>query len=142
MSPLDLEVTFNAPLEEVYNAFVSPEMLQRWFCPLGMVVQQAMSNSAVDGKFLIKLMDNLNNIHTLEGKYLEMMFNEKLVFTWQWLDEDHLTKVTITFSAMDEHTTLIHLVHSEFPDQEDYNLHYQAWVDCLEKLSLELSSPS
>lgn len=139
MSPLDLEVTFNAPLEKVYQAFVSPEVLQRWFSPLGMVVQQAMSNCAVDGKFVLKLMDNMNNIHTLEGVYLEMETNQKLVFTWQWLDEDHITKVAIDFSALGEHTTQIHLQHSEFPDEEDYHLHYQAWVDCLEKLSIELN---
>lgn len=142
MQPLTLEVTLSAPLSEVYNAFVSPEMLQRWFCPLGMVAQQVMSNSVIDGKFLLKLLDTLGNIHTLEGRYLKMEKDQKLAFTWQWLDEEHITEVDVVFTAMNDQTTQVKLVHTGFPDQEDFDLHYQAWVGCLEKLSIELSNPT
>ena len=140
MQPLILEVTLNAPMEAVFEAFISPDMLQRWFCPLGMTVQQAMSNTAVNGKFLLRLSDTMGNIHSLEGVYLNVDKYENLSFTWHWLDEDHKSQVNIDFTELDAATTHIKICHSNFPDQEDFDLHYQAWITCLEKLSVELSN--
>lgn len=139
MRSLNLDVTFSKPLQTVYHAFISPELLQQWFRPLGMIVQQAMSNPTEKGKFYIRLSDNLDNIHTLEGYYLKVIQNEKLQFTWHWLDEDHKSQVEIDFSAVNSETTQIQLKHSNFNDDEDYNLHYQAWITCLEELSVVLS---
>lgn len=138
MRPLNLDVTFSIPLKTVYHAFISPELLQQWFCPLGMTVQQAMSNPTEDGKFILRLSDDLNNIHTLEGYYLNVVANERLQFTWHWVDEDHKSQVEILFTEINEGTTQIQLKHSNFNDEEDYNLHYQAWIMCLEELSVVL----
>ena len=140
MQNIDLELTFNAKLDKVYHAFVSPELLQKWFCPLGMVVQQAMSNSKIDGQFRLILSDPMGNQHVLVGRYKEMKRNELLSFSWQWLDEEHSTNVVLHFKEIDEGTTQLTLHHGEFHDAEDFNLHCQAWVSCLEQLSIVLST--
>ena len=111
MRPLILDVTLSIPLKTVYHAFISPELLQQWFRPLGMVVQQAMSNPTEDGKFLLRLSDDLHNIHTLEGYYLKVITDKRLQFTWHWLDEDHKSQVEINFTEVNEGTTKIQLKH-------------------------------
>ncbi|MCY7296671.1 SRPBCC family protein [Alteromonas sp. a30] len=142
MRPLILDVTLSIPLQTVYDAFISPELLQQWFRPLGMTVQQAMSNPTEEGKFVLRLSDDMNNIHTLEGYYLKVIPNQRLQFTWHWLDEDHKSQVEINFTEINEGTTQIQLKHSNFDDEEDYNLHYQAWIMCLEELSVVLGGLS
>ena len=68
-----------------------------------------------------------------------MRRNERLAFTWQWLDELHCTEVDVQFLEEDALTTQIKLQHTGFPDKEDKQLHMQAWIDCLDALTRTLS---
>lgn len=139
MLSINLDVTLNAPVARIYHAWTAPDMLQRWVCPLGMLAQTVMSNSRINGKFRITLSDQMANIHTLEGRYLAMQRNERLAFTWQWLDESHFTEVDVQFIEENPLTTQLKLTHTGFPDEEDQQLHTQAWIHCLEALSLTIS---
>lgn len=135
MSDIHLEVKLNANIAAVYEAWTLPEALQKWFAPINMTVTQAMSNFQEGGTFRLQLLDELGNIHLLVGNYLQVLPDEQLQFSWQWADENHQTLVDVKF--IDERdSTLLQLTHSGFEDQEDYELHTQAWLDCLEKLSV------
>ncbi|UAA38626.1 SRPBCC domain-containing protein [Paraneptunicella aestuarii] len=140
MQHIHLELALNAKLEKVYHAFISPDMLQKWFNPLGMTVQQAMSNSIIDGQFRLLMTDPAGNQHILVGRYQEMKTNESLKFSWQWQDEPHQTQVVLAFSAINDSTTQLILDHGEFEDEEDFELHCQAWMDCLDQLSVLLGA--
>ena len=140
MLSMSLNVTLNAPIAKIYHAWTASEMLFRWICPLGMSPQTVMSDSRINGKFRITLADEMTNIHTVEGRYLAMRRNERLAFTWQWLDELHFTEVDVQFLEENALTTQINLRHIGFPDEEDKQLHMQAWIDCLDALTRTLSA--
>lgn len=139
MLSMSLNVTLNAPIAEIYHAWTAPDRLLQWICPLGMSPQTVMSNSRINGKFRITLSDEMTNIHTVEGRYLAMRRNERLAFTWQWVDELHFTEVDVQFLEANTLTTHIKLQHTGFTDEEDVQLHTQAWIDCLDALTRSLA---
>lgn len=140
MHDIQLEFILNAPLESVYQAFTNSENIQKWFRPLGMTVQQAMVNAKENGQFSLTLSDVEHNQHKLFGCYSVMIENQTLHFSWQWLDEDLTTQVQLDFQNRTAGNTEVHLCHSGFIDEEDVTLHYQAWLDCFDELSIMLSS--
>lgn len=132
---IDLDVSFNAPVDKLYRAWWDPELLQQWFCPAGMAVGQVMSNFEVDGKFRIKLQQDNGSAHVVMGVYTDIVENERLAFSWQWVDEPHVTQLSLAFSGQGIHGSKLTLCHSGFDDKEDHEAHLQAWIECLEKLS-------
>jgi uncharacterized protein YndB with AHSA1/START domain len=132
---IDLNVSFNAPVDKLYRAWWDPELLQQWFCPAGMTVGQVMSSFQVDGKFNIKVQQDNGNSHHIMGVYSDIVENERLVFSWQWVGEPHVTQLSLTFAEQGIDGSQLTLCHSGFDDEEDRELHQQAWIECLEKLS-------
>ena len=135
MSQVDLSVAFNASVDRLYRAWWDPELLQQWFCPAGMAVGQVMSSFQVGGKYRIKVQQDNGNSHFIMGEYSEIVENQRLVFSWQWVGEPHVTQVALEFSEQGESGSQLILCHSGFEDEEDRDLHQQAWIECLEKLS-------
>ncbi|TDF37545.1 SRPBCC domain-containing protein [Alteromonadaceae bacterium M269] len=135
MLQTELTVSFNAPVDRLYHAWWDPELLQQWFCPAGMAVGQVMSSFQVGGKFRIKVQQDNGSAYFIMGEYSEIVENQRLAFSWQWVDEPNVTQVTLDFSQQGENGSQLTLCHTGFEDQEDRDLHQQAWIECLEKLS-------
>ncbi|WP_416306298.1 SRPBCC family protein [Neptunicella sp. SCSIO 80796] len=131
-----LSVKFNAPVSALYEAWYKPELLLQWFAPGEMLVAQAMSNFAEGGKFRIVMQEPTGEQNIVMGEYLQIETNKKLVFSWQWLGSEDVSKVELLFGAVNDNTSQLELTHSEFPNQQVCNDHQDGWVGCLEKLSL------
>ncbi|WP_438865216.1 SRPBCC family protein [Neptunicella sp.] len=136
MYQTQLSVTFNAPVSALYEAWYKPDLLLQWFAPGNMVVAQAMSSFTEGGKYRIVMQEPSGEQNIVMGEYLQIETNEKLVFSWQWLGSDEVSRVELTFSAVNDNTSQLELVHSELPDQQVCNDHQDGWIGCLEKLSL------
>ncbi|HEY9155495.1 MAG TPA: SRPBCC family protein [Opitutaceae bacterium] len=72
---------FNAPREKVYRAWTDPELLKQWFAPKPYTIPVAQLDVRAGGSNLIVMRDPQGNDFPNRGVYLEVVPNEKLVFT-------------------------------------------------------------
>lgn len=131
---LNLQKTFNAPIEKVYEAWLSAETLSRFMTPMpGMPEPRA---EVENGSFAIyMLVDGQEIPHT--GKYLEINRYDKLVFTWESPFSTIGSTVTILFSSTSDGGTAIDFSHVKFPDEESRNNHEGGWaaiLNCLDNV--------
>jgi uncharacterized protein YndB with AHSA1/START domain len=74
---------------------------------------------------------------TMRGEFRELQSNKKIVFTWQWDDDEqwknHISVVTVELSDR-EGGTEVRLIHEQLPSEESRNRHSEGWNSVLEKL--------
>jgi uncharacterized protein YndB with AHSA1/START domain len=124
----DLVLTrlINAPREKVYRVWTQPELLKIWFAPKPFTTPGAVLDLRVGGANVITMADADGNQFPNRGVYLEVVPNEKLVFTdaytdaWTpsakpfmtviltFADEDGKTRYTATVRHWSEEDKLAH----------------------------------
>ena len=141
MYQLNINHTFNAPVQQLFNAWKNPETIRKWFAPgEDMHVPQANADVREGGQYRIVMQNAEGEQFIVGGQYLQVIENKQLVFSWQWEGSPHTTRVELTFNSVNDSTCELHLVHSEFPDQEMCDKHQMGWDGCLAKLlKLELA---
>lgn len=75
----------------------------------------------------------------LVGEYVNILTDEKLVFSWAWedtLEETVMTSVDISFFETSPNEVALTLIHSGFSNQQECDQHQYAWMSCLEKLAV------
>ncbi len=74
---------------------------------------------------------------TMRGEYRELQPGRKIVFTWQWQDdedwENHISIVTVELSDRDGDTEL-RLTHGQLPNEASRDGHTRGWESALDKL--------
>ena len=134
---LRIERVFDAPVETVYRAWTDPEMLVQWWGPEGMTTPHCEMDVRVDGKWRT-CMQGADGDHWVQGSYVEIVENKKLVFTWAWETDGvpgDATTVTVEFVPEGDATRLT-LTHEGFATVDGRNGHDKGWrssFDCLEK---------
>jgi len=137
---LVLRRVFNASPERVYRAWTDPEQLIRWFSsntrwrtPLVDVVP------VQGGRHHIDMRHSDGDVFKLRGKYLEVIPNEKIVFTWVWLDDpmgtdaDPESIVTVEFREVPGGTELT-LTHEKLRNTDQQAQTSEGWEGCLTML--------
>src|SRR5215469_3833001 len=71
----------DAPREKVFRAWTEPELLKQWFAPLPYTTPVAELDVRAGGANLIVMRDPTGNEFANRGIYLEVVENERLVFT-------------------------------------------------------------
>src|SRR5437868_3427446 len=71
----------NAPRAKVYRAWTDPKLMMQWFAPKPYTTPRAEVDVRVGGANLIVMADPQGNEMPMRGVYLEVVPNEKLVFT-------------------------------------------------------------
>ncbi len=71
----------DAPREKVYKAWTDPELLKQWFAPAPFSTPVAELDVRPGGANLIVMRDPQGNEFPNRGVYLEVVENERLVFT-------------------------------------------------------------
>jgi len=79
----DLVLTrvLNAPRDKVYQCWTQPELIVQWFAPKPWSTPKAVVDLRVGGGNVITMADEAGNEYPNAGQYLEIVPNEKLVFT-------------------------------------------------------------
>ncbi|MDQ2635237.1 MAG: SRPBCC family protein [Pseudomonadota bacterium] len=99
---LVLERIFDAPREKVYRAWTEPRLLKQWFVPRPWTISGVSLDVRPGGSSLIVMRDPDGNDYPNPGIYLEVVENERLVFTdaftsaWQPSEKPFMTAI-ITF---------------------------------------------
>lgn len=71
----------DAPRERVYAAWTQPELLKQWFTPKPWSTVRVSSDLRAGGRTEVIMADEAGKEYPNPGQYLEIVPNEKLVFT-------------------------------------------------------------
>ena len=89
----------------------------------------------IGGSYLLKMENDEGLNHTAFGVYREVDPPHRLVYTWEWEEEEHKvgeTLVTVEFREHAQGTEVI-LIHEAFPAEEATQAHLEGWTSCLDK---------
>lgn len=119
----------------VFEAWIRPEILARWWGPHHTKVLSAEIDAHVGGSFRVTLVEDNGARHTVSGTYAEIVPGERLVFSWAWEATSELvSRVTVTFRPVPEGTEVT-LVHDRFANAETATRHRRGWTESFERLA-------
>jgi uncharacterized protein YndB with AHSA1/START domain len=141
MSRLRLERSFDAPRERVFDAWVNPELLRRWWASQpDWTSPGAEVDLRVGGRYRLSMRDPGDGaVHSVVGEYREVRRPERLVYTWSWegdpaeMEGSAGTLVTVEFHAEGEQTRVV-VTHEGFASDGARDLHAGGWSGCLDNL--------
>ena len=134
---LEIKRLIKAPRDRVYAAWTDPAQLKQWFGPENVQTHNLIADARVGGKFRWDLTNSEGEKMTCQGEYLELQPDKKIVFTWQWEDdedwENHVSIVTVELDDAEGGTEL-RLTHEQLPNEESRDGHTRGWNSALDKL--------
>ena len=138
---LTLTRTIRAPRAKVFDAFVNPDQLRKWFGPRNHNVAEATVDAKIGGRYRLVMQPMAGKTFAVGGVYREIASPSRLVFTWKWEGEEMgamgETLVTVTLDEKrGEHgvETEVRLQHSGFPAPEARAAHNDGWGSTLNRL--------
>jgi uncharacterized protein YndB with AHSA1/START domain len=133
----------NAPRERVYEAWTKPELMKQWFTPKPWTTPVIETDVRPSGSSLIVMRGPDGNEFPNRGVYLEVVENERLVFTdayvkaWEPAEKPFMTAI-ITFENEGGKTKYTARVrHWSVADRETHEkMGFQhGWGICAEQLA-------
>jgi uncharacterized protein YndB with AHSA1/START domain len=137
---LQIERTFQAPAQAVFDAWTSEEVMRRWFH--GEHVWEtpvAEVDLRVGGAVRVVMRDTDGDEHGGGGHYTVVDRPHRLAFTWTWDrdDEDRETLIEIAFVEAGGSTTVT-FTHSNLRDAASARDHESGWNRCFDNLAATL----
>jgi uncharacterized protein YndB with AHSA1/START domain len=138
---LRMERTFQAPVEAVFEAWTSEEVLRRWWhTEHGYETSAAEVDLRVGGTVRVVMRDPENDTeYGGGGTYTEVEPPTRLAFTWTWDDETRETLIEIDFEERDGITT-VRFTHSGLWDEEAVRGHEDGWGKLFDNLERALEA--
>jgi uncharacterized protein YndB with AHSA1/START domain len=134
---LEIRRLIKAPRDRVYAAWTDPVQLKQWFGPENVHTRDLIAEARVGGKFRWDLTDAEGEEMTVRGEYRELQPDRKIVFTWQFDDDEdwksQVSIVTVELSDRDGGTEL-RLAHEQLPNEQSREGHTEGWESALDKL--------
>ena len=136
---LSLEIVrrIKAPRDRVYAAWTDPAQWRQWFGPESVQTHALVAEVKVGGTYRWDLTNAEGERMTVFGEYRELQPGKKIVFTWQWDDDevwkDHTSVVTVVISDRDGDTEL-RLTHEMLPSEPSRDRHTEGWNSVLDRL--------
>ncbi|AUX27466.1 ATPase [Sorangium cellulosum] len=138
----------DAPPEKVFKAWTDPELLKQWFAPRPFTTPVAELDVRPGGANLIVMRDPQGNEHPNRGIYLEVVENERLVFTdaytraWEPSKKPFMT-VILTFEDQGGKTKYTararHWTVADREAHEKMGFH-EGWGQCADQLEALLKA--
>lgn len=139
----------NAPREKVFQAWTDPELLKQWFAPKPWTTPVAQLDVRPGGASLIVMRGPDGNEFPNRGIYLEVIKNERLVFTdaytkaWEPSEKPFMTAV-LTFEDAGAGKTkyTARVLHWTVADREAHEKmgFHQGWGQCASQLETLVTS--
>jgi len=134
----------DAPREAVYRAWTDPNLLMQWFAPLPYTTPRAELDVRPGGGNLIVMRGPDGTEMPNRGVYLEVVPNEKLVFsdafTDAWTPREGKPFMTVVLTFADEGgktrytARVLHWTSEDRQAHEKMGFH-QGWAICAEQLA-------
>lgn len=132
---VNITKTVHAPIEQVFDAWLNPELLTRFILPApGMPQPEVETDPREGGRFTIVMHVGDDRIpHT--GSYLELDRPHRLRFSWESPYSTDDSTVTLDFAEIDSTTTRVELTHAKFLHEEARSDHEGGWGNILDRLN-------
>ena len=134
---LEIKRLIKAPRERVYAAWTDAAQMKQWFGPENVQTRDLIADARVGGTFRWDLTNPEGEEMTMRGEFRELQPDKKIVFTWQWEDdedwENHTSIVTVELFDADGGTEL-RLTHEQLPNEASRDGHTGGWNSALDKL--------
>jgi uncharacterized protein YndB with AHSA1/START domain len=133
----------DAPRAKLFRAWTEPALLKQWFAPLPYTTPVAELDVRPGGASLVVMRDPAGNDVPCHGVYLEIVENERIVFTdaytsaWEPAPKPFMT-VILTFAEEDGKTRYTARVrHWTVADRETHEKmgFHQGWGQCADQLA-------
>lgn len=123
--------------EKVYRAFLEPDAVASWLPPFGFLCTVHELDARVSGKHKMSFRNfTTGGSHSFGGEYLELVPNERLVYTDRF-DDPNLPgemKVTVTLKPVSVGTEMT-IEQQGVPDVIPLEACYLGWQESLQKLA-------
>jgi uncharacterized protein YndB with AHSA1/START domain len=136
-----IERTFEAPAEDVFDAWTSPEVIRRWFRPArGWQEPSAEVDLRVGGKIRVVMRTPDGGPVEAGGEYTLIERPHRLAFTWTFDDDpSNEQMIELEFTERDGATTVL-FVNSNISEQERRDSQYDGWSTCIDEMGRVLAS--
>jgi uncharacterized protein YndB with AHSA1/START domain len=140
---LQMERTFQAPAQKVFEAWTSEEVLRRWFHgEHDWETSHAQVDLRVGGAVRVVMLDPEKGVeHGGGGHYTEIDPPSRLAFTWIWDDDEaRETLIELELEEADGATT-VRFTHSNLQDEESVRSHEGGWSNAFDNLETKVLVP-
>jgi uncharacterized protein YndB with AHSA1/START domain len=138
---LRIERTFDAPIEEVFDAWTSEQVLRRWWhADPEWETPSAELDLRVGGQLRIVMRDpEAAEDYGGSGEYLVIDRPHRLTFTWIWDDDrENPQLIELEFSERDGATTVVQ-TNSGITTEKGRDEHEDGWTACFDNLDRALA---
>jgi uncharacterized protein YndB with AHSA1/START domain len=137
---LSIERTYEAPIERVFEAWTSAEVIRRWWqAERDWSTSEAELDLRIGGAIRVVMYDPAKDkAHGGGGVYTEIEAPRRLAFTWLWDDDHRGTLIEVDFEALGEGTRVT-FTHSGLWTEESVRDHTYGWSNILDSLGRSLS---
>jgi uncharacterized protein YndB with AHSA1/START domain len=136
---------FRAPVEAVFAAWTSAEMLRRWYPPgHDWDTPVAEVDVRVGGRLRIVMRSPSGDEFGGGGEYREVDPPRRLVFSWAW-DRSEVAEgtqlVEVEFTDNRDGTTTVVMINRGLRDEQSKGSHREGWESSFDNLERELGRP-
>ena len=135
-----IERTFDAPAEDVFDAWTSPEVMRRWLHPApNWDTPEAEVDLRVGGKVRVVMRKPDGTEVEARGEYTLIDRPHRLAMTWSFDDDPSNEQlIELSFTESEGSTTVL-LVNSGISTDARRNAQDQGWHGCLDELERVLA---
>jgi uncharacterized protein YndB with AHSA1/START domain len=135
-----IERTFEAPAEDVFDAWTNPEVIRRWFRPgRGWGEASAVVDLRVGGKVSVVMRAPDGSEVGAGGEYTLIERPHRLAFTWTFDDDpSNQQMIELEFSEQDGATTVV-FVNSNISGEDRRDSQYEGWQACIDNMERVLA---
>jgi uncharacterized protein YndB with AHSA1/START domain len=138
---LRIERTYRAPIQAVFDAWTSEEVLRRWWhSERDWETSEAEVDLRVGGAIRVVMRDPYKDEeYGGSGRYTEIDPPTRLAFTWIWDDHTRRTLIELDFEERDGVTT-VRFTQSGLWDEEAVRSHEEGWRKFFDNLQRTLEA--
>jgi uncharacterized protein YndB with AHSA1/START domain len=132
---------YPASAAEIYEAWITPDLIREWLAPSSNVVMDVSCDAVVGGSFLIRSKAPDGVLHTIRGTYRELVPARRIYMTWAYSGPIELlcemeTLLEIDLREEGSGRTSMKLTQSHLATEEAANGYEEGWPSCFDKLGL------
>ncbi len=140
---LTVKYTIHAPAQEIFKAWITPQLLQRWG------PERAVVDARVGGqyRFETRVDGSPKDLHLVTGEYKQLVPGHLLVKTWVYEGPEAPGKkveslVTVHFTELAPRVVELEVTEEgdELADEEAREAGQQAWMEALKMLEILCSA--
>ena len=133
-----LHRVFAAKTERVYKAFIDADAMAKWLPPNGFTGKVHEMDARVGGSYKMSFTNfSTGNSHSFGGEFVEMVPNEKLVYTDKFDDPNLPGEMRTTIEIKQVSVgTEINIVQEGIPDAIPLEACYLGWQESLALLKM------